>query len=70
MVQASHFDGPSLDPFSLQQDGLAAPEVDVGRGKIVEALVVSPMIITLDEGCDLGFEIARQEVVFQEDAVL
>ena len=30
MLQAPVFDGLSLDPFSLQQDGLAAPEVDVG----------------------------------------
>lgn len=70
MLQAPHFDGPSLDPFSLQQDGLASAEVDVGGCEIVEALVVSPMIITVDEGCDLGFEIARQEVVLQQDAVL
>ena len=70
MLQAPQFDCPSLDPFSLQQDGLAAPEVDVGRRKIVEALMIAPMIIALDEGCDLGFEIARQEVVLQEDAVL
>ena len=70
MLQAPLFDGLSLDPFSLQQDGLAAPEVNVGGGKIVEALVVAPMVVVLDEGGDLGFEIARQEVVFEQDAVL
>ena len=70
MLQAPQFDGPSLDPFSLQQDGLAAPEVDVGRRKIVEALVIAPMIVALDEGCDLGFEIAGQEVVLQEETIL
>ena len=70
MLQAPQFDGPSLDPFSLQQDGLAAPEVDVGWGEIVEALVVAPMIVVVDEGGDLGFEITRQEVVLQQDAVL
>ena len=70
MVQAPQFDGPSLDPFSLQKDGLAAPEVDVGGCEIVEALVIAAMIISLDEGCDLDFEITRQEVVLQEDAVL
>ena len=41
VVQASLFDRVSFDPFAFQQDGLAAPEVDVGRGEIVEALVVS-----------------------------
>jgi hypothetical protein len=49
---------------------LAASEVDVGRGKIVEALVIAPMIVMLDEGSDLRFEIAWQEVVLQKDAVL
>ena len=70
MLQASQFHGPLLDPFSLQQDGLAAPEVDVGGCEIVEALVIAAMIISLDEGSDLRFEIAWQEVVLQEDAVL
>ena len=70
MLQAALFDGVAFDPFSLQQDGLAAPEVDVGRREIVEALVIAAMIVVLDEGCDLGLEIAREEVVFQQDAVL
>ena len=41
MQQAPLFDGLSLDPFSLQQDGLAASEVDVGGREIVEALVIA-----------------------------
>jgi hypothetical protein len=35
-------DGLSFDPFSFKQDGLAASEVDVGRGEISDALMVSP----------------------------
>ena len=70
MLQAPLFDGLSLDPFSLQQDGLAASEVDVGGCEIVEALVIARVVVALDEGRDLGFEIARQEVVLQQDAVL
>lgn len=70
MLQAPLFDGLSLDPFSLQQDGLATPEVDVGGGEIVQALVIAPVVVVIDEGCDLGFEIARQEVVLQQDSVL
>jgi hypothetical protein len=31
MLQASSFDCVAFDPFSLQQDGLTAPEVDIGR---------------------------------------
>ena len=42
--QAAVLDGFAFDPFSFQQDGLAAPEVDIGRGKIVDALVVAPVV--------------------------
>ena len=31
MLQSSQFDGVAFDPFSLQKDGLASAEVDVGR---------------------------------------
>jgi hypothetical protein len=70
VVQAALFDRVSFDPFTFEQDGLAAPEVDVGRGEIVEALVVSAMIVMLDEGGDLRFEVLLEEVVLQENAVL
>lgn len=70
VVQAALSDCVSFDPFTFDEDGLAASEVDVGRGEIVEALVVSAMIVMLDEGRDLGFEVFLEEVVFQENAVL
>lgn len=41
VVQAALSDGVSFDPFTFEQDGLAASEVDVGWGEIVEAFVVS-----------------------------
>ncbi len=69
-VQAAFFDGVSFDPFTFKQDYLASPEVDVGRGEIFEALVVSAIIVMLDEGCDLGFEVLLEEVIFEQDAVL
>ena len=40
-MQASVLDGFAFDPFSFQQDGLTASEVDVGRRQIVDALVVA-----------------------------
>ena len=70
MKQAPGFDSLSLDPFSLFQDGLAAPEVDIGRGEVLQALVALSVIVMLDEGVDLLPEIAGQEVVRQQDAVL
>ena len=58
VYQASGLDGLSFDPFSFQQDGLAAPEVDVGGGKIGDGLVVSQVVVVGDEGLDLGLECA------------
>ena len=68
--QASVLDGLSFDPFSFKQDGLAATEVDIGRGEIGDALVVSQVIVVSDELADPGFEIAGQIVVLKQDAVL
>jgi hypothetical protein len=42
-------------------------EVNVCRSEIVEALVIAPMNVALNEGFDLGFEIAWQEVILQLD---
>ena len=47
-----------------------ASEVDVGGCDIAQALMVALVVIMVDKGLDLGFKIARQEVVFQQDAVL
>src|SRR3979411_1265427 len=69
VLQAGISNGLSLDPFSIGQDGWTTSEVDVGRGEIVDALVVEAGGGVVDEGRDLGFEIAGQEVVFQQDAV-
>ena len=70
MLQAAICDGLAFDPFAFEEDGFSAPEVDVSRSEIVEALVVAAMVVVLDEGRDLAFEIAGQVVVFQQDAVL
>src|ERR1700730_16150548 len=65
VAQATVGDGLSFDPFSFCQDGGPAPEGDVSGGEIVDALVVAAVIVVFDEGGDLGFEIAGQEVIFQ-----
>src|SRR3954471_6973620 len=70
MLQAAIGDGLAFDPFAFEENGLAAPEVDVGRGEIAEALMVAAMIVVLDEGRDLALEGAGQVVVLQQDAVL
>ena len=39
MLQAALFHGPPFDLFPFEEDGLAAPGIDVGRCEIVQALV-------------------------------
>ena len=70
VLQASMFDGLAFDPFALFDDGLGPAEVGVGGRHVVQARVIPLVIVVLDERLDLAFEVAGQEVVFQEDAVL
>jgi hypothetical protein len=69
VLHSSVFDGLSFDPFALKQDGLAAPEVDVGRRQVLQALMVAVMIIVIDEAVDVRFEVTGQVVVLKQDAV-
>jgi hypothetical protein len=61
--RASYFDGFSFVPFSLFQNGLTAPEVDVGGLEVLQALMVAMVVVVIDEGVDLLSEIARRVVV-------
>ena len=65
MLQAAVCDGCTLDAFTLDEDYLGPAEVDVGRGEIVEALVIADVVVVLDEGVDQLFEIAGQIVVLK-----
>ena len=51
------------------RDGFVSSEVDVRWRDVVQALVVALMVVVIDEGFDLGFEITGQEVVFEQDAI-
>ena len=66
MLQAPILDGLSFDPFTPLDDGWGAAEIGVSWRYVVQALV----IVRLDERLDLLLQIAEQEVVFQQDAVL
>ena len=68
VLQAPMFDGLSLGPFALFDDGLGPAEVGIRGRHIIEALVVAPVVVTLDERLDLAFEVAGQEVVLEQDA--
>ena len=69
MLQSSFADGVAFSPFSLQQDCLSAPEVDICGRQVVQAFVVTAVIVVLDEAPDVSFEIAGQVVIFEQDAV-
>ena len=64
------FECLSLDPLSSFDDGCCSTEVGIGRRHVVQALVITLVVVTLDERLDLLFEITGQEVVFQQHAVL
>ena len=70
VLQSSLLDGVAFDAFSFQEDGPVSAEVDVGGRQVLEAFVVAPVIVVLDEARDLGFEIARQVIVLEQNAVL
>ena len=70
MGQAAVLDGQLLDLLSPFYDGCMASEVGVGGCDVFQALVVTVIVVMIDEGTDLVFEIARQIIVLQQDAVL
>ena len=70
VLQAPGLQCVSLDPFPFQQDGLATTEVDIGRRQVVQALVITVMVVVADEVADLELEMARQQVVLEQDAIL
>jgi hypothetical protein len=67
--QATIGDCLAFDPFPLDENGLTPPEVGVGWRQVVDGLVISQMIIVGDEGLDLGFEIAGQVIVLEQDVI-
>ena len=50
--QAVLLDGVALDAFSVEQDGLAAAEIDVSRRQVAQALVAAPVVVVVDECLD------------------
>ena len=69
MQAASLFDGLSFDLFPPIENGLTAPEVDVSRRQVVQALVISTVVVVLDELLDAVFELSWQVVVLQQDPI-
>ena len=70
MLQAALLDCLFLDLFSFSQNGFVSAEVDVGGCDVVQALVVSLVVVIFDEGPDLALKITGQVVIFQQNSVL
>ncbi len=69
MLQPTFSDCLFLDLLSHLQNSRTAAVIDVGGRQVGQALVVAMIVIVVDEGADLPFQIAGQEVVFQEHPV-
>ena len=70
MLQASLSDCQFFDFLPFPEYGFVPSEVDVGRCDVVQALVVSFVVVVVDECPDLSFEITGKVIVFQENPVL
>lgn len=70
MLQATIGDGDAFDALSFFEDLFGSAKVDVSRRDIVDALMIAGIIIVLDEGINLLFEITRQIAIVEQDAVL
>jgi hypothetical protein len=70
VLQAPAGEGLSLDPVPIGQDGLPSTEVDVGGREVAWAFMGTGVVVVLDEGADLLFEITGQVVVLEQDPVL
>jgi hypothetical protein len=68
MQAASLLDGFPFELFPPFENGLAAPEVDVSRRQVVQALVVSPVVVVPDELLDALFELSLMCGLKSEEA--
>ena len=58
MLQATVCDGGKLDASAFGDDLVCPAEVDVGRRQVFDTLMITDVIVVLDKGCDLSFDIS------------
>ena len=68
MGQSARLDCLAFDLLPHAQDFRPTPAVDVSGREVVQALVIASMIVMIDEVGDGAFEIARKEVVLEQDS--
>ena len=49
---------------------MSTPEVDVCGSEVIDAFVISVVVIVFDECPDLNLKVCWEEVILQQDAVL
>jgi len=59
-----------LDILPPVENGLTPAAVDIGRGQIVQALVVATVVVVIDEFGKTRFELSGQVVVLQQNLIL
>ena len=64
MLQAALLDCHFLDFLLFSDDGFVTPKIDVCRCHVVQALMVAFVVVVIDEGPDLAFEVAGYIVCF------
>ena len=69
VLQAPRLDGPFFDLRSPFDDGCVPPEVNVCGREVVDASVITTVVVVIHECLDLMFEVAGQVVVLQQDPV-
>ena len=64
MLQATLSDSLFLDLFPFSENGFIAAKVDVGGRDVIQALVVSLVVVIFDEATDLTFQSALINMSF------
>ena len=59
VVHAAVLDGEFLYLFPAFDDGGVTPEVDIGGRDVADVLVVTVVVVMVDEGADLPFRVSR-----------
>lgn len=70
VMKAPGFDSLSFDPFSLFKASLTPSEVDIGRGQVIDTLMIAVVVVVIHKGFNTGLKTSREEVVFQQGLVL
>jgi hypothetical protein len=63
VLQATVCDGGKLDASAFGDDLVCPAEVDVGRRQVFDTLMITDVIVVLDEGANRGRDSGRRRTV-------